>query len=115
MLQIQELQNKLLRQRRALLREVAHLEEELLWLETDVESELVERGQDEVLIRLLAQLDDQQKAEIEAIDHALGKIANGDYGRCETCGKAIPPARLEALPMAASCLPCTKARERLPV
>ena len=115
MLPIRALQSKLLRQRHTLLREVAHLEEELLWLETDVESELVERGQDEVLIRLLARLDDQQKAEIEAIDRALGKIANGDYGRCETCGKAIPLARLEALPMAASCLPCRETRERLPV
>ena len=115
MLPIRELQSKLLRQRHTLLREVAHLEEELLWLETDVESELVERGQDEVLIRLLARLDDQQKAEIEAIDRALGKIANGDYGRCETCGKPIPLARLEALPTAATCLPCAEARERLPV
>jgi DnaK suppressor protein len=114
MLPIRELQSKLLRQRRTLLREVAHLEEDLRWLETDAESELVERGQDEVFIRLLARLDDQQKAEIEAIDRAFGKIANGDYGRCETCGKPIPLARLEALPTAATCLPCAEARERLP-
>ena len=115
MLPIRELQSQLLRQRRTLLREVAHLEEDLLWLETDRESELVERGQDETFIRLLARLDDQQKAEIEAIDRALGKIANGDYGRCEACSKPIPLARLQALPMAASCLPCTEARERLPI
>jgi DnaK suppressor protein len=115
MLPIRELQSKLLRQRRALLRGVAHLEEDLLWLETDAESELVERGQDEVFIRLLARLDDQQKAEIEEIDRALGKIANSNYGRCETCGQPIPLARLQALPMAANCLPCTEARERLPV
>jgi DnaK suppressor protein len=114
MLPIRELQSKLLRQRHTLLREVAHLEEELLWLETDVESELVERGQDEVFIRLLSRLDDKQKAEIEEIDRALGKIANGDYGRCETCGKPIPLARLEALPIAASCVPCAALKERLP-
>ncbi len=115
MLPIRELQSKLLRQRRALLREVAYLEKDLLWLETDSESELVERAQDEVFIRLLSRLDDRQKAEIEEIDRALGKIANGHYGHCETCGKPIPLGRLEALPMAASCLPCTEARERLPV
>ena len=115
MLPIRELQSQLLRQRRTLLREVAHHEEDLLWLETDRESELVERGQDETFIRLLARLDDQQKAEIEAIDRALGKIANGDYGHCEVCSKPIPLPRLQALPMAANCLPCTEARERLPI
>ena len=115
MLPIRELQSQLLRQRRTLLREVAHVEEDLLWLETDRESELVERGQDETFIRLLARLDDHQKAEIEAIDGALTKIANGDYGRCEACGKPIPLSRLRALPMAARCLPCTAARERSPV
>lgn len=113
MLPIRELQNKLLRQRRTLLREVAHVEEDLLWLEADTEPELVERGQDEVFIRLLARLDDQQKAEIEAIDRALARIANGEYGRCESCGKTIPLARLEALPAAATCLSCAQARERL--
>jgi DnaK suppressor protein len=115
MLPISELRQKLLRLRRALFQEVAHLEEDLLWLETDKESELVERGQDETFIRLLARLDDQQKAEIGAIDRALARIANGDYGRCQTCGKPIPVSRLQALPMAAGCLPCTEAHERLPI
>jgi len=115
MLPISELRQKLLRLRRSLFQEVAHLEEDLLWLETDKESELVERGQDETFIRLLARLDDQQKAEIGAIDRALARIANGDYGRCQTCGKPIPVSRLQALPMAAGCLPCTEAHERLPI
>ena len=44
MLPISELRQKLLRLRRSLFQEVAHLEEDLLWLETDKESELVERG-----------------------------------------------------------------------
>jgi DnaK suppressor protein len=115
MLPISELRQKLLRMRRSLFQEVAHLEEDLLWLEMDKESELVERGQDETFIRLLARLDDQQKAEIGAIDRALARIANGNYGRCEACGKPIPLSRLQVLPMAANCLPCTEARERLPI
>lgn len=109
-----DLRQKLLTQRRELFREVAQIEDDLLWLETDVESELVERGQDETFIRLLARLDDRQKAEIEAIDRALARIANGDYGRCEACGNPIPLSRLEALPAAAVCLPCAQAGEQSP-
>jgi len=114
MLPIKELRKKLLAQRRELFRAVAQIEEELLWLETDVESEMVERAQDETFIRLLARLDDQQKAEIEEIDRALARIANGNYGRCEVCDQPIPPARLEALPAAAACLPCARAGEKAP-
>jgi DnaK suppressor protein len=114
MLPIKELRKKLLAQRRELFRTVAQIEDELLWLETDVESEMVERAQDEIFIRLLARLDDREKAEIEEIDRALTRIANGNYGRCEVCDQPIPLARLEALPAAAACLPCTQAREKAP-
>jgi DnaK suppressor protein len=114
MLPIKELRKKLLAQRRELFRAVAQIEDELLWLETDVESEMVERAQDETFIRLLARLDDRQKAEIEEIDRALTRIANGDYGRCEVCDQPIPLARLEALPAVAVCLPCAQAREKTP-
>lgn len=57
-------------------------------------------------------LDDRGKAEIEAIDRALGRIANGDYGRCEVCGSSIPLSRLEALPAATTCLRCAEVTER---
>jgi hypothetical protein len=62
LLPIRELRSKL----RTLLREVAHIEEELRWLETDVESAFVARGLDEVFGRLLSHLEDQKKAEMSA-------------------------------------------------
>ena len=34
------------------------------------------------------------------------RIDAGSYGTCETCGKAIPEERLEALPHAALCVTC---------
>ena len=108
----ERLRKKLLARRRELFRDVAQHEEDLRWLETDLESERVERAQDETFIRLLARLDDRDKKEIEEIDQALGRLANGDYARCEVCAKPIPLARLEALPATATCLPCANARER---
>lgn len=108
----EKLRTKLLARRRELFREAAQIEGDLYWLETDVESELVERGQDGTFIRLLARLDDRDKAEIEEIDRALVRFANGEYGRCEVCAKPIPHDRLEALPATATCLPCAQARER---
>lgn len=106
-----EIRKKLLTQRRDLFRQVAQTEEELLWLETDVESETQERGQGEKMVQLLDRLDGRMKAEIEAIDRALVKLEAGRYGRCEQCGKDIPLLRLEALPAASVCIGCAQAGE----
>ena len=38
------------------------------------------------------------------VDRALAKLEDGTYGRCDVCGVAIPPGRLEARPWATRCL-----------
>jgi RNA polymerase-binding protein DksA len=43
---------------------------------------------------------------LNRIDEALAKIEAGTFGTCDRCGKAIPPARLEALPYATLCVDC---------
>jgi RNA polymerase-binding protein DksA len=43
---------------------------------------------------------------IEQITGALRRIADGSYGDCEKCGRAIPVERLEVLPHARFCVPC---------
>jgi DnaK suppressor protein len=111
MLPREDIRKKLLAQRRDLFRQAAQTEEELLWLESDIQSEVEERGQEETMVRLLDRLDGREKAEIEAIDQALFKLGSEQYGRCEQCRKAIPQSRLEALPAAAMCVACAQAEE----
>ena len=43
-------------------------------------------------------------------DAARDRLAQGRYGRCETCGRAIAPGRLEALPLARTCIACASRR-----
>lgn len=38
---------------------------------------------------------------------ALDRVAAGTYGVCATCGKDIPPGRMEARPDAARCVGCS--------
>lgn len=45
-------------------------------------------------------------ASLADIETALSKIAEGTYGLCDSCGKSISPARLEALPATALCREC---------
>jgi DnaK suppressor protein len=49
---------------------------------------------------------------LDQVERALRKIADGTYGRCASCGKAIEAARLKALPHASLCIACKRADER---
>jgi RNA polymerase-binding transcription factor DksA len=46
------------------------------------------------------------------VERAQAKLEAGTYGRCEGCGRPIPPARLEALPWATECVACRSAHDR---
>jgi DnaK suppressor protein len=43
---------------------------------------------------------------IDDIDRAVAKIESGTYGLCNSCGRAIGEARLEALPATSLCIDC---------
>jgi RNA polymerase-binding transcription factor DksA len=49
---------------------------------------------------------------IEKVQGALGRIDDGGYGRCEVCGEAIEPERLDALPYTTLCLADARRRAR---
>ena len=44
--------------------------------------------------------------EIQQIELALRRIAEGAYGSCSECGAIIPAKRLKALPTATRCISC---------
>ncbi len=49
---------------------------------------------------------DAIRADVRQIDRALGRFADGSYGRCVTCGADIPAERLEAIPTVDHCARC---------
>jgi RNA polymerase-binding transcription factor len=56
-----------------------------------------ERGEAE---RLASEL----REALDEVDAALVRLADGQYGVCEVCGKPIGAARLEAMPAARLCI-----------
>lgn len=109
---LETLTRKLQRQRAILFGEVTDAEADLQFITEDRETDLEERAQEERAARLLAQLDVRSKREIEEIDAALRRIAEGVYGTCEGCGQTIPEARLRALPATRFCVRCVSAQEK---
>lgn len=66
----------------------------------------VERATETENDEVLDQLDDITRAEVAELRHAVQRIDNGTYGRCEQCDGDISYARLEALPGTAVCVRC---------
>ncbi|MBB2922055.1 TraR/DksA C4-type zinc finger protein [Cellulomonas cellasea] len=58
-----------------------------------------ERSQLDTIVRHVR----HQLAETDA---ALGRVDAGTYGVCEVCGRPVPGARLEARPVARTCVGC---------
>jgi DnaK suppressor protein len=56
-------------------------------------------------------LGDNAEQVISEIDAALQRIEDGTYGVCASCGREIPPARLEANPWASLCIDCKRRAE----
>src|SRR3712207_1626211 len=52
------------------------------------------------------------RQELDDVERALIRIANGTYGFCEECGEPINPERLEARPAATYCIRPQRERER---
>lgn len=48
-------------------------------------------------------------SERDEVIAALARVDAGTYGICVRCGQPIPPARLEARPMATMCVACASA------
>src|SRR3954469_1875773 len=59
-----------------------------------------------------SQLAEIESRELGQIEHALKRIVQGSYGRCEFCRGKIAEARLNALPYTNSCIDCQRENER---
>lgn len=105
------LRRRLLERRRELLVRVARTDDDMRWLDANLEPEWQEEAQEAALARLLAALGQLERTEIAAIDAALTRIATDHYGRCSSCGGAIDDARLDVLPQVATCVRCAGASE----
>jgi DnaK suppressor protein len=49
---------------------------------------------------------EQVMHQLAAVESALARLDDGEYGRCTACGREIAAERLEAVPWAATCVAC---------
>lgn len=71
----------------------------------DDASQIFERQKDMSLLQNL-------EHELDDVNVALKRMDDGTYGVCSECGKPIAEKRLQARPMATTCIECQSAIER---
>jgi DnaK suppressor protein len=57
-------------------------------------------------------LSEQEHQEIQAIDEALARMEDGEFGQCARCGGAIGRHRMLAVPESRYCLTCSTPLQR---
>lgn len=74
---------------------------------TDLMDQATDAFEDEMAMSLAT----QERDELVAIGEALNQMAEGTYGVCTACGKAIGVKRLEVIPFSTMCITCKRKQE----
>ncbi|HSF04971.1 MAG TPA: TraR/DksA family transcriptional regulator [Methylomirabilota bacterium] len=108
----EELARRLRTARKEVWRTVVRTDAELATLEAHQAGAPGEDAGTLVVADVLARLDGAGRHQLDEIDAAQARLAAGTFGACEGCRKAIPLARLRAVPTARLCVVCQRASER---
>lgn len=91
---------------------LALTDEELATLESHQPGGPAEDVSSETAAAILSRLEGQEKRELDEICDAEARLQVGRYGTCEGCERAIPLARLRAMPAARHCVACQQREEK---
>jgi RNA polymerase-binding protein DksA len=107
------MKSKLMDLKEQILRQLASESDEFQEIVDDMEpKDLADIAADDIDRRILEVLGSQEIKRLQLIDSALGRMENGHYGVCMSCGKKIPEERLKAIPYAILCIDCKSSEER---
>jgi DnaK suppressor protein len=107
------MKQKLLEMKEQILRQLVSESDEFQEIVDDMEpKDLADIAADDIDRRILEVLGSKEIRRLQLIDAALGRIENGHYGICMSCGKKIPEERLRAIPYAILCIECKSSEER---
>lgn len=110
---IDKMQAKLIAKRNAILESLAQKSEDFKGLVNAVESgDVCDIASDAIDRTMLDALGQESSDQLNLINNALTRIAQGKYGICIGCGKDIPIARLEVVPWTGMCIDCKSKAER---
>ena len=110
-MEIEEVRQKLLEQKRVLLARVDRTHKHIYEKEKPVSPSFSEQSVEMESHGLILALDAEGREEIRQIERALLRLDQGEYGHCTGCGSEIAEERLVALPFTDKCIECATGAE----
>jgi len=101
-----EFRQRLASARRALAHTVATTDTEMQAPVAPGAHEIGEDAASSMMASILERLDGRERHELDEIEAAQARLEAGAFGVCESCHRAIPLARLRAIPTARTCAIC---------
>jgi RNA polymerase-binding protein DksA len=115
--ELAEFRDALLTRKRVLQGDVKGLENEAMKKGSDggdlstLPMHLADLGTDSFEQEMSLGLMESESGELQKVQEALERIADGTFGLCDTCRKKIPKERLKAIPWASLCVSCKMKEE----
>lgn len=81
-------------------------------LDTDDLPDEMDLASSEYLQSFTFRLRGRERGLLDKVEKALGRIEDGSFGMCDSCGEEISAKRLEARPEATLCIQCKEEQER---
>jgi DnaK suppressor protein len=81
-------------------------------LDTDDLPDEMDLASSEYLQSFTFRLRGRERGLLDKVEKALGRIEDGTFGQCDSCGEEISTKRLEARPEATLCIQCKEEQER---
>jgi DnaK suppressor protein len=113
--ELQKFENILLDERKRFITELAQIKSEGLMASQKESASYhpADQGSDTMEKEKSVFLASSKGNELYEIDQALMRAKDGKFGICDSCGKEVDPARLEAMPYARYCIKCSRQAEQL--
>ena len=73
----------------------------------------IDTASSEMNLAFQGRLRERERGLLNKIEKALGKIEEGIFGECESCGEQIGLKRIQARPVAELCIDCKAEQEQL--
>ena len=106
MLDIQYLDSQLKDKQQELERRAKKLSEELRHVNIEISKDSEDRAQQLENEEVAEEIAEQTQKELQQVSHAILRIKQGEYTRCELCRGEIESQRLVALPYVSLCTKC---------
>jgi DnaK suppressor protein len=103
--------NTLLDRRHEIIHKLSEAQDQSKMNETDIAQDLADKAESSYTKEFLLSLSNAERDELLQIDAALKRIAQGEYGLCQSCQKEIGKKRLAAIPWTPLCIDCQERSE----